>query len=145
MEPHPTRKPLKSYPTMMHPAYLETHFISRDGLDGWPAQFAIITAYATTGETWTEGQNETADAKLEAELRTSGRWMRRVTGYSPTTQHSEPGWAVEMDWQEACDVGKRFLQDAVYVINRDALAVSYCDERRKLVPVGSFLEGLTPF
>ena len=130
---------------VIHPAYFETRFISRDGVDGWPAQFVIITAYATTGETWTDEQNEAADQALEAELRVSGRWLRRVTGYSPTTQHSEPGWAVDLDWEKACDVGMRFLQDAIYVISGDALAVTYCDGRRALVPVGAFLERLTPF
>ena len=132
-------------PTIMHPAYLETHFISRDGLDGWPQQFVILTAFATTGETWTDQQNEAADHKLESELRGTGRWMRRVTGYSPTTQHCEPGWAVAMDWEEACDLGVRYLQDAIYVISGDALAVTYCDGHRELVPVGSFIDRLTPF
>ena len=63
----------------MHPAYPETRFISRDGLDGWPQQFVIITAYATTGETWSDERNEAADQKLESELRGTGRGMRRVT------------------------------------------------------------------
>ena len=130
---------------MMHPAYFETHFISRDGLDGWPAQFVIITAYATTGETWPDGQNEAADQNLESELRATGRWMRRVTGYSPTTQHCEPGWAIVMDWEEACDVGMRYRQDAIYVISGDALAVTYCGDRREMLSVGSFSERLTPF
>ena len=129
----------------MPPAYLETRFITHDGLEGWPERFVILTAYATTGETWTDGQNEAADRKLEAELRGTGRWLRRITGYSPTAPHHEPGWAVAMEWEEACDVGMRFLQDAIYVIRGDALAVTYCDERRALVPVGSFLERLTPF
>ena len=130
---------------IMHHAYLETHFISRDGLDGWPQQFVILTAYATTGETWTDEENEAADHRLESELRGTGGWKRRVTGYSPTTPHCEPGWAVAMDWEEACDVGVRFLQDAIYVIRGDALAVTYCDGRRELVPVGSFMDRLTPF
>ena len=131
--------------TIVHPAYLETRFISRDGLDGWPEQFVIITAFATTGETWTDEQNEAADRKLEAELRGNGRWMRRVTGYSPTTPRSEPGWAVAMEWEEACDLGVKYLQDAIYAVREDALTVTYCDERRSLVPVGSFLDRLTPF
>jgi hypothetical protein len=127
----------------MHPAYRETHFIAPDGPHYWPAQFAIITAYATTGETWTDQQNEAADQALEAELRARGRWMRRITGYSPTTQHREPGWAVAMDWQEACDLGVRFLQDAIYVVHADALAVTLCDHRRELLPVGTFQQRLT--
>jgi hypothetical protein len=100
----------------MHPAYPKTHFIAADGPHDWPEQFAIITAYATTGEVWTDQQNEAADQALEAELRATGRWMRRITGYSPppATPHREPGWAVAMDWQDACDLGVevRFLQDA---------------------------------
>ena len=129
----------------MHPAYPETRFISRDGLDGWPEQFIIITAFATTGQTWTDEQNEAADRKLESELRGTGRWMRQVTGYSRPTQHCEPGWAVAMGWMEACDVGIRFFQEAIYVVSGDALAVTFCDERRALVTVGSFLDRLTPF
>ena len=135
----------KNKPTIMHPAYLETRFISRDGLDGWPEQFVIITAFATTGETWTDEQNEAADRKLEAELRGTRCWIRRVTGYSPTTQHFEPGWAVAMGWEEACDLGVKYLQDAIYVIRGDALSVTYCDDRRVLFSVGSFLDRLTPF
>ena len=129
----------------MHPAYFETHFTAADDPLDWPEQFAIITAYATTGEVWTNQQNEAADQALEAELRSTGRWMRRITGYSPhpTTQHREPGWAVAMDWQDACDLGARFLQDAIYVVQADALAVTLCDHRRDLLPVGTFRQRLT--
>ena len=128
---------------IMHPAYLETQFICDGGDPDWPPVFAIITAYATTGETWAEEQNEAADQALKAELGSTGRWLWRVTGYTPTTTHREPGWAVAMDRDEACDVGARFLQDAIYVINRNALAVTYCVERRGLVHVGSFQERVT--
>ena len=71
--------------------------------------------------------------------------MRRITGYSPppATPHREPGWAVAMDWQEACDLGARFLQDAIYVVQADALAVTLCDHRRDLLPVGTFRQRLT--
>ena len=74
----------------MHPAYFETHFIVADGPHDWPEQFAIITAYATTGEAWTDQQNEAADQALEAELRATGKWMRRITGYAPPTRIASP-------------------------------------------------------
>jgi hypothetical protein len=72
----------------MHPAYPKTHFIAADGPHDLPEQFAIITAYATTayattGDVWTDQQNEAADQALEAELRSTGRWMQR-TGKQPT-------------------------------------------------------------
>ena len=139
----PTRPAKPSPRRTMHPAYLETRFIAADGPQEWPEQFAIITAYATTGEFWTDDQNEAANQALEAELRATGWWMRWITGYSPTTSHREPGWAVSMDWQAACDLGARFLQDAIYVVHGDALTVTFCDQRRELLPVGNFLERLT--
>ena len=51
------------------------------------------TAYNTTGAAWTDQQNHAADQALEAELRATGKWMRRITGYAPTNPHREPGWA----------------------------------------------------
>jgi len=67
-----------------------------------------------------------------------------VTGYSPTTMHAEPGWAVQLPFDVACDLGRMFLQDAIYVIDVDQLFVSYCDDRREKVFVGEFLRRLIP-
>lgn len=124
----------------IHPAYFETHFSLEIPFSGWPDEFAIITAQATTGETWTAAENEMADRALEAELRETGRWIQRLTGYSPTSGHAEPGWAVEMPWDEACDIGLRFKQDAIYTVKGDELSVTRCDHRRGLGPVGGFRE-----
>jgi Protein of unknown function (DUF3293) len=124
------------------PAYLETHFRQERSLVDWPEQFAIITAYATTGEVWTAEGNESADRALAGGLRASGRWHERITGYSPSTGHAEPGWAVEMDLQEACDLGLRYLQDAIYFVSGDELWVSLCAEPRERVLVGGFRQRL---
>ena len=114
-------------------------------MDPWPRRFVILTAYATTGTSWSEAENEDADRRLEAALRArvgeDGK-VRRITGFSPTTGHAEPGWAARLPFEEACDLGARFRQDALYVVRDDGLFVSYCDERRALVPVGSFRERL---
>lgn len=127
----------------MNSIYFDTHFLS--DLKDWPATFAIITAYATTGEAWTEEENEAADRLLEEGLLANGSLLRRVVGYSPETGHKEPGWAAQIDWNEACDIGLRFKQDAVYFVQNDVLRVTYCDERRDLIQVGRFsarLKGL---
>jgi hypothetical protein len=136
---------LPSHPhrPIIYPGYSETHFIAADGPQDWPEQFALITVYATTSEAWTDQQNEVADQALEAELQAKGRWMLRITGCSPTTPHRRPSWAIAMDWQEACDLGVRFLQDAIYFAHADALAVTSCDQRRELLPVGNFHQRLT--
>lgn len=75
---------------------------------------------------------------MYSELAKSGPWLRRLTGYSPSTGHAEPGWAVEVDFVTACDIGHRHHQDAIYYVDGDELYVSYCDARRRRVPVGGF-------
>ncbi len=124
----------------MHFAYFETRFRTPGPVPSWPAMFAIVTAYATTGASWPTEENEQADALLEDAL--GDRWRERITGYSPTTGHAEPGWAVALPFDDACDLGARFHQDAVYLIEEDDLFVSYCDERREMVRVGSFMDRL---
>jgi hypothetical protein len=109
-------------------------------MHSWPASFAIITAHATTGTSWSAEENERADLRLQDAL--ADRWCERITGYSPRTGHAEPGWAVVLPFHEACDLGARFQQDAIYLVASDDLFVSYCDERRALVRVGSFMDRL---
>jgi hypothetical protein len=122
----------------MSPAYFETHF-QQEGSDAdWPPKFAIVTAYNTTGETWSPERNSAADTDLAAELAAMGIWRRRMTGYSPSTGHAEPGWAVELLLNDACDLGLRYKQDAIYYVTGDELWVTFCDDRRQLVRVGRF-------
>jgi hypothetical protein len=45
-----------------------------------------------------------------------------------------------MPFDDACDLGLRFRQDAIFHVSGDHLSVTYCDERRALVPVGLFRE-----
>lgn len=122
----------------MSPEYFETHFEHLADWTDCPPQFVTITGYATTGERWPDEKNQAADRELEAELRGLKRWMRRLTGFSPTTGHREPGWAVALDLKEACEIGLKYKQDAIYHVAGDALSVSFCDARRALVPVGRF-------
>jgi hypothetical protein len=123
----------------MHPAYFETHFLVHEAVSDWPPEFAIITAHATTGEVWTPEQNKAADRELEAELRRSTVWLKRLTGYSPTSGHEEAGWAVELSLAESSALGRRYRQDAIYWVSGDSLRVTYCEPaKRALVLVGSF-------
>jgi hypothetical protein len=137
-DPVITASTLELHKSGMNPIYFETHFESLEEWDDWPVEFAIITGYATTGESWPIAKNKAADLQLEADLRKQGRWVRRLTGYSPTSSHQEPGWAVELSLSTACDVGLQYKQDAIYFIIGDKLSVSFCDSRRALVEVGTF-------
>lgn len=122
----------------LHSAYFQTRFYAPQPPESWPNAFAIITAYATTGERWTEARNRTADQALAAAL-ASLPWRCRIIGFSPTTHHAEPGWAVPLDFFIACDLGLRFLQDAIYYIEQDQLFVSKCERHtRQRVFVDTF-------
>jgi len=124
----------------MNPVYLDTYFSCHETLEDKPLEFAIITAYATTGETWSDNENIQADVGLKAYLDIHFNWVKRISGYSPVTQHSEPGWMVSSSWEQGCDIGLKFKQDAIYFVSGDALTVSYCDDRRTEVYVGEFLK-----
>ena len=124
----------------MPPVYFAVRFRIDGQTPTWPEHFAIVTAYATTGEQWTPEHNRAADVLLAARLVQDALWHCRITGYAPDTGHAEPGYAVALGVDEACALGVEFLQDAIYVVQGDALFVTYCDERRGLVPVGTFRE-----
>jgi hypothetical protein len=125
----------------MNAVYFETCFWQEVVCSDWPDEFAIISAYATTGEIWTAKQNKAADLQLEAELRQRASSVCRVTGYSRTTRHAEAGWAVNVAIDTACDIGRRFQQDAIYFVIGDLLFVTYCEPSRiDLVLVGAFRE-----
>lgn len=126
----------------MHPAYFETRFRHASDNVVWPQSFSIITAYATTGEHWTDEKNQAADRKLRRELEETHPWIHRITGYSPSTGHAEPGWAVEMSFELACDTGLRYHQDAIFVVDMDQLFVSFCNGRRRKIAVDRFTKRL---
>ena len=128
----------------MSPFYFDTHFEHAPDWSARPAEFSIITAYATTGETWPDALNVSADQALEAELRARCTWVRRITGFSPHSGHREPGWAVDLPWDAACDVGLQYKQDAIYHVNGNTLEISFCDARRRLISVAEFDQRLHP-
>ena len=117
--------------------YAQTHFCTPERLD-WPDEFAIITAYNPVGQPWSDERNAAADAALRAVLPEHTGWVRRVTGYSPYTLHTEAGWAATVPFETACDLGLRFAQDAIYFVRHGCVFVSYCDSRRRLIEVAPF-------
>ena len=127
----------------LHPAYFGTRF-RREGEDApeWPEEFVIITAYATTGERWSDDKNTAADAALYEEVVSRELWCERLTGYDPESGHAEPGYAVVLPLDEARELGRTFRPDAIFHVLGDALSVTRCEGRSSLVPVGRFRERL---
>ena len=128
----------------MTPIYFDTRFKLGLPLAELPDAFAIITAHATTGEVWTAEDNNTANEALRAELDKGGQLIGTITGYSPVTQHAEPGYAAALGFEEACNIGARFKQDAIYYVSSGTLFVSYCDHRHGLKPITQFSKRVDP-
>ncbi len=108
----------------------------------WPAEFAILTAYATTGQTWSTERNVGADRELAAWCDASGLPRQRITGYSPITGHAEPGWAISLDFSVACRLGVRFRQHACFFVQADELWVVACSAPAQRTRIGSFRDRL---
>ena len=128
----------------VNPFYLSTFLDLGVDWSEQPEEFAIISGYATTGEKWPTERNQQADEQLHHRLVENGTWLRRVTGYAPDTGHNEPCWAIAISFDEACDIGEEFLQDAIYYVVGDDLFVSHCDSRRVKTPISKFSVKIRP-
>jgi len=123
-----------------HPAYFTIRFRTEAKVDQWPEHFFIITAYATTGETWSYERNSQADNELHQELLRLGHTPIRITGYDPGSGHGEPGWAAPMPLEEARTLGLKYLQDAIFHVEGATLSVWRCAPEGEFAEIGSFLE-----
>jgi len=128
----------------MPPIYFDTRFKLGLPLTELPDSFAIITAHATTGEVWTAEDNNAANEALRAELEHGGHFIETITGYSPETNHAEPGFAAAIPFEEACQIGARFKQYAIYSVSSGTLFVSHCDHRLSLKPITRFSKRADP-
>ena len=57
---------------------------------------------------------------------------------------SRAHWATAISFEEACDIGEEFLQDAIYYVEGDHLYVSHCDSRRVKSPISKFSQKFRP-
>jgi hypothetical protein len=128
----------------LHPAYFQVRFRTDGPVTRWPEHFAIITAYATTGEQWADARNREADERLHAELLVRGLKPIRITGYDPASGHAEPGWAVAVTLEEALEIGGYYLQDAIFTVENDTLAVVSCRDGGVKASLGSLRERFLP-
>jgi len=126
-----------------HPAYFLTRFyVSSEELE-FPQQGVILSACATTGEVWSADRNRVADRELESCLRDySPGFLVRLIGYSPVDNHAEACWLVDLDLLTGCRIGEQFLQDALYLLEGQALDVVDCSDRFRRAAVGNFYDRL---
>ncbi len=119
-------------PILMHPEQREQFsqavFRCEPLPADWPADFAIITAYDPDGLPTTAELNRAADVALEAELRSAGYRLHRITGGSADGVHLEPGWGVPIGLPGAVEFGRRYRQLAVFAVRAGRLALVDCED-----------------
>ena len=122
----------------MNPIYAKTRFRGGISQTDRPDTFAILTAFATTGEVWSEERNRDANAKLQRSLESIPCWMIDATGYSPEDGHAEPGWAADLPLEIALQIGREFLQDAIFWVADGELFVVGCAAESQPRSLGEF-------
>ena len=115
-----------------HPAYFAVHFRVA-AVTAWPEQFANVTAYATTGERWTEEQNAQANAALLQRIEALSVRHVPITGYDPATGHAEPGWDIAGPLTLGLQLGGAFRQDATFAMQDGCQSVHACGFRAHAV------------
>ena len=121
--------------------YHDTHFRDIATPSSLPERFGIITAYATTGETWTDAENQAADTRLRKELEGLGIWHTRVTGY--VGDHAEPGWAAELTLTDTIKLGNKFEQHGIYYVDNNTLSVHLSNGTRASAHVANLSDRIT--
>ncbi|MEB3298743.1 MAG: DUF3293 domain-containing protein [Candidatus Sericytochromatia bacterium] len=107
-------------------AYRHTIFRGPGATPPFPESFAIVTAWATTGEVWPVERNLDASGALESRLQGLGLPHLPLTGEAPDGTHIEPSWRVETSMTQAVALGLEFLQHAIYWVHEDRLYVVLC-------------------
>jgi hypothetical protein len=115
--------------------FLPTVFRIDPPAGGLPAAFAVITAYNPMGSILDEDANSLADEALREDLITRGIPHFRMTGGNEDFSHAEPGWAAEMAFQEAVELGRKFEQLGIWWIERGILHLVDCKDG-SCIPLG---------
>lgn len=108
--------------------FTQVFFRATTPMDGWPEQFAIVTAYNPDGVSEEPAVNAGADATLRATIETMGLQYFRVTGGSRDGAHQEPGWGfAPATPRSARELSLSFRQLAFFWVENDR--VSLVDSR----------------
>lgn len=104
--------------------FTQVFFRATKPIDGWPKQFAVVTAHNPDGQWMDPAANDAADEALRATIEKRGLTYFRVTGGSRDEKHREPGWGFSSATsQSAQELSQRFRQLAFFWIENDRLSL----------------------
>ncbi|GEM_PF-2676153 len=119
--------------------YFKTTFSSQNNITHWPIHFAIL-GIPDASDAFSNRKNEAAES-LSDYLSKHYCWVRKLTGDNSTrSQGLDHYFAVNMSWNEACDLGQDLSMEAIFYVADNTLSVTYTDVRRKPVVIDSFLK-----
>ena len=102
------------------PLFLLTQALSCD------FSFAVITAHNPASTLLTPSQNRLLDRQLLREIELLGIPYRALIGASPDLSHMEKSWAVFIDRSMALQLGKKFNQYAIYMVEQGEVSLVPC-------------------
>jgi Protein of unknown function (DUF3293) len=121
----------------MKPQYLQTFFQTPCKPQPLPLEFIIITACNPEGRNYPQPENDRYDAGLAAHLTQQALSFWRVNGGSKDFSHVEPGYAVETDFKNGLQLGRRFKQEAIFWVRQGKLFLVECATGAE-TPMGTF-------
>lgn len=121
--------------------YFKTSFSSQNNITHWPIHFAIL-GIPVSSHDFNNEENSVAES-LPDYLNNNYRWVRKLSGYNTLSQDIAQYFAVNVGWNEACDLAHSLGLEAIYYVSDNTLSVTYADERRKPLVVDSFLRRFT--
>ncbi len=102
------------------PLFLLTQALSPD------LSFAVITAHNPAAGVLTPSQNRLRDRQLLHEIELLGRPYRALVGAAPDLSYMEKSWAVVVDKACALQLGQKFNQYAIYMVEQGKVTLVPC-------------------
>ena len=124
----------------MNPEYFKTIFLISKEPDGWPDEFAIITAHNPMDLKLSDQENNFRNENL---LKTLGQnAFLKLSGSSPDQSHQEASYAFISDLPKAIRIGKEYQQRAIFYIKDGNLKLIECSTGQTQ-ELGKFIERIS--
>ena len=121
----------------MNPEYFKTIFLISKEPDGWPDEFAIITAHNPMDLKLSDQENNLRSENLLKAL--GQKAFLKLYGSSPDQSHQETSYAFISDLDKAIEIGREFQQSAIYYIRKGNLQLVDCNTDT-ILDLGNFNE-----
>jgi hypothetical protein len=122
----------------LNPAYSQARFRSDLAPECIAQKFCIVTACFPIDEEVTAAENESFNRALKTELKKADLVHFPVTGYSPNSDHEEPGYGIICDRAMAIKLGQQFRQNTIFSVYGDTVHLINCTPPHQDIPCGKW-------